>query len=48
MTNDYIHAHNGQKYKAIALENPEDMEAFITIDTHIIAIDEVQFFPSPY
>lgn len=44
MSTDYIHAHNGEKYKAIALENPDDMELFITDDTMVVAIDEVQFF----
>lgn len=30
MTNDYINAHNGKKFHAIALERPEDMELFVT------------------
>jgi thymidine kinase len=41
---EYISTHNGDKLKAIALENPEDIKQFITEETHIIAIDEVQFF----
>ncbi len=44
MSTDYIHAHTGEKYKAVALENPADMELFVSDDTHVIAIDEVQFF----
>lgn len=44
MSIDYIHAHSGDKFKAIALENPADMELFVTDDIRVIAIDEVQFF----
>lgn len=44
MSTEYIHAHNGEKYKAIALENPDDMQLFISDDTNVVAIDEVQFF----
>lgn len=44
MTIDYIHAHNGDKIKAVALENPDDMSLFITDDIQVIGIDEVQFF----
>ncbi len=44
MSIDYIHAHNGDKYKAIALDNPRDMQLFVTEATLVIAIDEVQFF----
>lgn len=46
MTIDYIHAHNGDKIKAVALENPEDMSLFITDDIQVIGVDEVQFFSS--
>ncbi len=44
MSIDYVHAHTGDKFKAIALENPLDMKLFVTEDIRIIAIDEVQFF----
>lgn len=44
MSIDYIHAHSGDKFKAIALENPLDMQLFITEDIRVVAIDEVQFF----
>jgi thymidine kinase len=44
MSTEFVHAHNGEKYKAIALENPDDMQLFITDETTIIGIDEVQFF----
>lgn len=44
MTIDYIHAHNGEQIKAVALENPEDMALFITDEIQVIGIDEVQFF----
>lgn len=46
MTIDYIYSHGGDKFKAIALENPRDMALFITDDVQLIAIDEIQFFPS--
>jgi thymidine kinase len=46
MSIDYIHAHNGDKYKAIALENPNDMLLFVTEEVKLVAIDEVQFFDS--
>lgn len=44
MSIDYIQAHSGDKYKAIAIDNPGDMELFISEDVHVVAIDEVQFF----
>jgi thymidine kinase len=44
MSIDFIHAHSGDKFKAIALENPLDMQLFITEDIRVVAIDEVQFF----
>lgn len=44
MTIDYIHTHTGDKIKAVALENPEDMHLFISDDVDVIGIDEVQFF----
>lgn len=48
MTIECINAHNGDKFKAIALDNPEDIRLFVgqETDIDIIAIDEVQFFPS--
>ena len=44
MTIEHIHAHNGDTYKAIALENPSDIALFVTDDIQVVAIDEVQFF----
>lgn len=41
---DFIDTHNGDKLKAVALENPEEIKNFITEETQIVAIDEVQFF----
>lgn len=41
---DFIATHNGDKLKAVALENPEEIKNFITEETQIVAIDEVQFF----
>lgn len=41
---EFVHAHNGEKYKAIALDNPADMDLFITDDMSVVGIDEVQFF----
>jgi thymidine kinase len=45
MTIDFIYAHNGDKIKAIALENPSDMVLFMNDDINVIGIDEIQFFP---
>ncbi len=44
MSIDFINTHGGDKLKAIALENPEDIKHFVTEETQIVAIDEVQFF----
>ena len=44
VTIEHIHAHNGDTYKSIALENPADMALFVTDDIQVVAIDEVQFF----
>jgi len=44
MSMDCINSHNGNKHKAIALEKPEDIRLFLTEETQVIAIDEVQFF----
>ncbi len=44
MSIEFISTHDGDKLKAIALENPEDIKNFINEETQIIAIDEVQFF----
>ncbi len=41
---DFISTHNGDKLKAIAIDNPEDIKQFINEETQIIAIDEAQFF----
>jgi len=44
MTIEHIASHDGTRFKAVALEKPEDMALFVTDDTQIVAIDEVQFF----
>ncbi len=41
---DFISTHGGDKLKAIAVENSEDIKNFINEETQIVAIDEVQFF----
>lgn len=41
---DYVRAHNGDKIKAIALDNPKDIELFVTDQIQVVAIDEIQFF----
>lgn len=45
MTIEYIDSHSGEKFKAVALDAPQDIELFVTDDIHIVAIDEIQFFP---
>lgn len=44
VSSECINSHNGQKFQAIPLENPEKIKSFIDEDTKVIAIDEVQFF----
>lgn len=44
MAIEFIQSHNGAKFKAIALDNPLDMNLFIADDMQVIAIDEIQFF----
>ncbi len=44
MSIEYISTHSGDKFKAIALEKPEDIKHFVTEETQIVALDEVQFF----
>ena len=44
MTIEYINSHSGEKFKAIALENADDIKLFISQDTNVIGIDEIQFF----
>ncbi len=41
---DYITSHGGERYKAIAIDNPSDMELFVSDDVRVIAIDEIHFF----
>ena len=43
-TTEHIHAHNGDKLIAIAVETPAMLRELILSHTHVIAIDEVQFF----
>lgn len=44
MSIEFINTHSGDKFKAVALEKPEDIKHFVTEETQVIAIDEVQFF----
>lgn len=41
---DNIVSHSGFKYKAIAIDDPADIELFITDEVQVIAVDEIQFF----
>lgn len=43
-TIEYIHAHNGKKLKAVAVENPKNILDLIFEDIDVIGIDEIQFF----
>ncbi len=43
-TIEYIHAHNGDKIKAFAVESAEQIRDFIFEQADVIGIDEVQFF----
>jgi thymidine kinase len=43
-TMDHIHAHNGSKIGAIALDSYENLASFVLPQTQVIGIDEVQFF----
>lgn len=43
-TTEYIHAHSGDKLKAIAVDHAEQLEQFVLSTTKVIGIDEVQFF----
>jgi thymidine kinase len=45
-TLDHVHAHSGSKIAAISLEEVTELEALTLTQTHVIGIDEVQFFPS--
>ena len=44
MSIDFVNTHSGDKLKAIAVENPDDIKLFVNEETQIVAIDEVQFF----
>ncbi|MGE0206253.1 MAG: thymidine kinase [Candidatus Babeliales bacterium] len=41
---EYVVSHNGNKIKAIPLDNPETLQNLVTDDIEVIGIDEVQFF----
>ncbi len=43
-TVEHIHAHSGEKVKAIAVDNPEDIKSLVYPEVQVVAIDEVQFF----
>jgi len=43
-TTEYIHAHSGDKLKAIAVDQAEHIQTFMLNSTKVIGIDEVQFF----
>ena len=46
MSIEYVHSHNGDRIKAVALDNPLDIHLFVTDDIKALAIDETQFFSS--
>lgn len=39
-----IASHDGEKYQAYAVKTVQDIEKYVTPDTQVVAIDEVQFF----
>ena len=41
---DSINSHSGKAHKAVALENPLEMDLFIASNAQVVAIDEIQFF----
>ena len=41
---EYVTSHNGNKLKAIPIDNPKTILDFVTADIHVIGIDEIQFF----
>lgn len=43
-TIEYIHSHNGDKLKAIAVERPEHIRELVFPEVEVVGIDEVQFF----
>src|SRR3990167_8786303 len=43
-TTEYIHAHSGDKLKAISVDLAEHIAAFLLPTTKVVGIDEVQFF----
>jgi len=45
-TTDHVHAHSGDKLPATAVETPEQLKACVFESTHVVGIDEVQFFSS--
>ncbi|MBA2306821.1 thymidine kinase [Candidatus Dependentiae bacterium] len=46
MSVEYVHSHNGDRIKAIALDDAWDINLFITDEIKTLAIDEAQFFSS--
>ncbi len=44
MSIEFINTHAGDKVKAIAIEQPDAIKHFVTEETQLVAIDEVQFF----
>jgi thymidine kinase len=45
-TISHIHAHNGDKLLAVAVDDPLILRGLVLPDVQVIAIDEVQFFSS--
>lgn len=41
---EYVSSHDGNKLTAIATDNPEIIRQFVTTNSDVIGIDEVQFF----
>jgi thymidine kinase len=42
---EYVVSHNGNKLKAIPINNPSNILELISTEVEVIGIDEVQFFP---
>ncbi|MCL4380229.1 thymidine kinase, partial [Candidatus Dependentiae bacterium] len=42
---DHVSSHNGNSFKAVAIDNPSELLTGLDPAIEIIGIDEVQFFP---
>lgn len=41
---DHVTSHDGNRVAAIPVENPADIFEHLSSDTHVVGIDEIQFF----